>query len=415
MSHFTVLVIGENPEKQLAPYHQFECTGNNDEYVQDIDKTEEYLKEYNEEKRTMYVDKDGNKFKTYDDRFYRDPTPEEAPKVGMGSGCRSGLSWSSRDWNDGKGYRAKVHYLPEGYTEQEFAKKDLMTFKEFIEDYHEIKVVPFGTEPKIGEQGDEIRGDDAPHKYGYAVENGDGEIVKIVRRTNPNYKWDWYLLGGRWAGFFKVKEGAEYGQGRPGLMTEAAEPGYGDALLKKNIDVEGMRKEAYDKAFARYEKVASCFENNTIPKVKRKWREFTESPDWEEKGRDWCVEQYQSQEGNKKLAAARELIDKRIKEAEANDDLDLKKSLADLRDTIGPWFELEEYQCTKEEYAQRAADGAICTFAVIKDGKWYQRGEMGWWAIVSDEKEEGVWEKEFAALFDSIPEDTLVSVYDCHI
>jgi hypothetical protein len=26
MSHFTVLVIGDNPEEQLAPYHEFECT-----------------------------------------------------------------------------------------------------------------------------------------------------------------------------------------------------------------------------------------------------------------------------------------------------------------------------------------------------------------------------------------------------
>lgn len=35
MSHFTVLVIGPNYEEQLAPYHEFECTGCDDEYVQD--------------------------------------------------------------------------------------------------------------------------------------------------------------------------------------------------------------------------------------------------------------------------------------------------------------------------------------------------------------------------------------------
>lgn len=42
MSHFAVLVIGENPEKQLAPYHEFECTGLNDQYVQSVDETEEF-------------------------------------------------------------------------------------------------------------------------------------------------------------------------------------------------------------------------------------------------------------------------------------------------------------------------------------------------------------------------------------
>ena len=46
MSHFTVLVIGENPEKQLAPYHEYECTDRADEYVQDVDITEESRKDY---------------------------------------------------------------------------------------------------------------------------------------------------------------------------------------------------------------------------------------------------------------------------------------------------------------------------------------------------------------------------------
>src|SRR3546814_8966760 len=41
MSHFGVLVIGGNVEQQLAPYHEFECTGLNDQFVQDIDVTEE--------------------------------------------------------------------------------------------------------------------------------------------------------------------------------------------------------------------------------------------------------------------------------------------------------------------------------------------------------------------------------------
>ncbi len=36
MSHFSVLVISEKQEdveKLLAPYHEFECTGENDKYV----------------------------------------------------------------------------------------------------------------------------------------------------------------------------------------------------------------------------------------------------------------------------------------------------------------------------------------------------------------------------------------------
>ena len=36
MSHFAVLVVGDDVESQLAPYHEFECDGIHDEYVQTV-------------------------------------------------------------------------------------------------------------------------------------------------------------------------------------------------------------------------------------------------------------------------------------------------------------------------------------------------------------------------------------------
>ena len=42
MSHFSVLVIGPNVDKQLAPYHEFECTGVNDEFIQEVDLTSDF-------------------------------------------------------------------------------------------------------------------------------------------------------------------------------------------------------------------------------------------------------------------------------------------------------------------------------------------------------------------------------------
>ncbi len=57
----------------------------------------------------------------------------------------------------------------------------------------------------------------------------------------------------------------------------------------------------------------------------------------------------------------------------------------------------------------------VRTFAVLKDGEWYERGSMGWWGMVSDEKAEEEWDAEFKKLIDGLPDDTLISVYDCHI
>jgi hypothetical protein len=52
---------------------------------------------------------------------------------------------------------------------------------------------------------------------------------------------------------------------------------------------------------------------------------------------------------------------------------------------------------------------------VVKDGQWYEKGKMGWFACVADEKDEDVWDREFAALLDGLPDDTLLTVVDCHI
>jgi hypothetical protein len=54
MSHFCVLVVGD-VDYELAPFHEFECTGLNDEFVQSIDDTEQQREDYNE-----YGEKDEN-------------------------------------------------------------------------------------------------------------------------------------------------------------------------------------------------------------------------------------------------------------------------------------------------------------------------------------------------------------------
>jgi hypothetical protein len=53
------------------------------------------------------------------------------------------------------------------------------------------------------------------------------------------------------------------------------------------------------------------------------------------------------------------------------------------------------------------------TFAIIKDGEWYEKGQMGWWGISenSDEK----WQEEFDKLLKTLPKDTLLTIVDCHI
>lgn len=54
-------------------------------------------------------------------------------------------------------------------------------------------------------------------------------------------------------------------------------------------------------------------------------------------------------------------------------------------------------------------------FAVVTpDGAWHERGRMGWWAAVADEKDRDTWADEVRALLDANPSATAVIV-DCHI
>jgi len=56
----------------------------------------------------------------------------------------------------------------------------------------------------------------------------------------------------------------------------------------------------------------------------------------------------------------------------------------------------------------------LVPFAILtKDGKWNEKGRMGWWAMVADEKED--WGDQAKAIIESFDDDDLVVAVDCHI
>lgn len=299
MSHFTVLVIGQDPEKQLAPYHEYECTGDDNEYVQDVDIKDEILAHMKEE------------------------------------------------------------------------NVDLKTALA----YHGI-------------EGDSILAvgdsrDNKACKYHYAyVENG--KLLSAFNHTNPNAKWDWYRLGGRWTGFFKLNSDAEEGTiGTPGLMTEPAEEGFVDQALKGHIDFESIANKAGEEARELYRKVMKAAGDSPMHKT---WEQVrAEIPDI-----DQARNFYNSQEFVKKI-----------------------RDGGDDREFI--WLNPDEFLCTEADYVHRAKRRAYIPFAIIKDGKWYEKGSMGWWGAVSNEKNQNEWNDQIHKMIEELPDDTLLSVYDCHI
>jgi len=213
--------------------------------------------------------------------------------------------------------------------------------------------------------------------------NDEGILVEYST-YNPNSKWDWYELGGRWTGYFKLKEGAKGKLGEPGLMTEKAKVGYADLALKKDIDFDFMRKVAEEQAIESYDKAMGII--GELP-INESWEVVIARIDDVEEAREIYWNQPRCKAWKDQKGGA----------------------------ILGFSSSPDDFLMTKDEYVQEAKNGAIVTFAVLKDGKWYEKGKMGWWACVTNEKDKKSWNAEFAALIDSLSDDTLLSVYDCHI
>ena len=195
----------------------------------------------------------------------------------------------------------------------------------------------------------------------------DNGVWACYSTYNPKSKWDWYEVGGRFSGAYitHVKDGVE-------LQPENFGQWYGegvDSIEKKHIDFDAIRKEAEDEAREKYRYVASLFEDGVIPHIKMKWKNVVQM--FEGKPLKELDNIYQAQDGVIKW----EEISKKHK----NDE---KFSTYDI---------IDDFQCTENEYVELAGKKSFLPFAVVKNGEWYERGEMGWWAMVSNEKSEEEW------------------------
>ena len=381
MSHFTVMVIGENPETQLAPYNEQPEIGS--KYLVFDDKTDEYKTDYETDTVKDFYDSSSSswgqsiskelfsllKSNSYD--FETDYVVER----------KSGLSYFKLN-NIYKSYEMDGKEKPVFTSEiwfkvikikesshpdrdvcfegiirvkrieppKERAVKEVYTtFEDYMENYHEIKA-------------------NAEGRYGYF--------------NNPNAKWDWYQLGGRLTGKLRMKE-LSYGLiGEHSLVSEKrAKVGYADSALKSEIDFEGMKVDARIKAEREYEEAMDIIGGLPINKT---WDEVKKEMQDMEQARDF----YWSQPRCKAWK---------------------------LSDKYSFYQSPDDFTLSKQEYVKNAEDGCLSTFAIIKNGVWYQKGEMGWWGIATEEMSQKEWDAQLSKMLDELPDDILISIYDCHI
>lgn len=149
MSHFTVLVRirpGEDLEALLAPYQENNMGDCPEKYLAFEDMTEELREEFAEKMLDVFVDPAGKPHLKYSHQFQHNPPG------------RLGISSETR------------YLCPEGWTSKEIPVAEMYTFERFVEEYHGYN-----------------RKDEGVDAWGLW--------------KNPNAKWDWWTVGGRWDGW----------------------------------------------------------------------------------------------------------------------------------------------------------------------------------------------------------------------
>lgn len=347
MSHFTVLVIGENPEEQLKPFDE---------------NLRVEFKDQSEEFRTEYETETVNDFYCQSHSSWGMQITKELFDTLKASKNGRVLEYHVTKLDPmsylHKGYKYRGYYTLEGHKR---CKGDAwFQVTDVLETTHPDSDVCFEGRvllQKIARPKKIALKDKYPVYEDYLKHWHGVDPEEQGYHHNPNAKWDWYQLGGRWTGLFRLKPKTKGSLGNPSLVSSRrAEFGTADQAYKRDIDFDAMRQANFEEACHNYDEFEEKFKKG---------------------------------------------------EADAGDGYfryGIKNIGKDAEHYVPE---------SRESYLKRIAP--FSTFAVLKDGKWYEKGSMGWWGIVSDEKNSDEWIEQFSKLLNDLPDDTLISVYDCHI
>lgn len=188
---------------------------------------------------------------------------------------------------------------------------------------------------------------------------------------NPNAKWDWWQIGGRFSRNFLVKEDLEdciISYDRRSGEPDGAPKGYKyvDAARKKDICWDLMKQLTVEEVEKGYQKCVAAFASND-PTGFGPLTKIVEGG----------------------IASWGSMI---YLKGETLDEFKARKGATDM----------DQYM--------------ISSFAAIdRNGDWLGSGDMGWFGISTNDKEERAWNDELQTLLNEAQDDDFLVVVDCHI
>lgn len=381
MSHFTVAVVTTpygSVEDALEPFYEFECSGIKNKYCVSVSSLDDIEYEYDTAEITLMknskpvLDPDEERYVFIDDpRFIRDATDLELNAIKNNKGD------IFADFPNGGKYLSVVQVKNEDGTyisrirdlgmfiqwhQTDVACKEVFELQQFI-NWHNDDVVPTV-----------LTGEEPNENWTEWLElDADGKVVDYFTTTNPNPKYDWYEIGGRWSNMLLRLDGRHV-----------------DSCQIGELDFETEINRLKTEANRIYDYFEKC-----IADASRNWRSWNEVWSDESVSENDKREFYHNQDSLKIL--------------KENDKENKFGFLAHAFD---------DFLVNRENYiSQKSANpfGTYCFLDATKDE------EMGDWTgseccmFGGDLHKELDWDTKNQALLKSFPKDYIITIVDCHI
>lgn len=208
---------------------------------------------------------------------------------------------------------------------------------------------------------------------------------------NPKSKWDYWTIGGRYNASLQIRPEAIAADFEPsahhwseGFGNEADHRGASDRARKRAIDYPAMIAKQHADAVKRWDEVTAATVGIEPP---------TES---------WA----QIRDRLNSIDEARAEHNSHPWRIAAN-----KAGFWDAYDT----FNMGDEDPRASYIAEREAAAIGGYYAVLHNGEWQARGDMGWFGMSSNESDKTAWVTKVSELIDSLPDETWITTVDCHI
>jgi hypothetical protein len=221
--------------------------------------------------------------------------------------------------------------------------------------------------------------------------NDDKTEATLWSTYNPDSKWDWWTIGGRYNTSMRIKPDANADDFTPSAVhwteghgNEADHHGASDHARKRAIDYPAMIAKQRADAEAAWDKLTAS--TMGIEPPASGWADIRERhTDIDDARREHNAHPWNT--------ATRK---------------------------AGFWDAYEDFHMAAADprasyIADREASAVGGYYAVLHDGEWTARGDMGWFGMSSNETDRASWVSKVSELIDGLPDDTWLTTVDCHI